>query len=499
MSQIKTKYIADNQITNAKLAQIATQTFKGRTTAATGNVEDLTVTQATAMLNVMVGDSGAGGTKGLVPAPGSGDFAAGKFLNAGAAYSVPFTSGLRTPNTQSGTTYTLALTDGSKTGFDPIVYFTSASAVTVTVPLNATIAFPVNTQIDLVQLGAGAVTFVGAGGVTLTSQSGSFSIYGQYSGVSLLKTATDTWTIIGNTNATSSAGTVVGPWTPTTLTLTASFGGAPAQQFFRRQVGDSYEYCGTLNTGTTTGGNNAYLQLESGVIMDTSKMSTLANGHEVGKWTQLVTSGSAATTPGTGTGGSCFFDGTTNNQVFFTNQVQSNGFVKRTTNAILLTGDSATFRFTVPVVGLAATANSNFPRTEIVLDTGNGYGSTNTAVRRFSNIRLNNGTNLTLTQSSTLGDFITCNVAGVYHIMAQDYDGGAGWQSGITVNGATLTSNAGALTYAQGKRASYFGASTQYNGNSVPVILAVGDVIRVQGNATGTTDNTILHVTQTSM
>jgi hypothetical protein len=37
----------------------------------------------------MVGDSGAGGTKGLVPAPASGDAAASKFLRADGAWAVP--------------------------------------------------------------------------------------------------------------------------------------------------------------------------------------------------------------------------------------------------------------------------------------------------------------------------------------------------------------------------------------------------------------------------
>jgi len=74
--------VANNVISNAKLSQVSTQTFKGRATGSTGNVEDLTATQATAILNVMVGDSGSGGTKGLVPAPASGDAAANKYLKA---------------------------------------------------------------------------------------------------------------------------------------------------------------------------------------------------------------------------------------------------------------------------------------------------------------------------------------------------------------------------------------------------------------------------------
>jgi hypothetical protein len=69
-------------VPNATLANMPTQTFKGRTTAGTGAPEDLTATQATAILNNYVGDSGAGGTKGLVPAPAAGDAAANKYLKA---------------------------------------------------------------------------------------------------------------------------------------------------------------------------------------------------------------------------------------------------------------------------------------------------------------------------------------------------------------------------------------------------------------------------------
>ena len=74
--------VPDASFTNAKLANMATQTIKGRTTAGSGAPEDLSATQATAILNVVVGDSGAGGTKGLVPAPAAGDAAARKVLSA---------------------------------------------------------------------------------------------------------------------------------------------------------------------------------------------------------------------------------------------------------------------------------------------------------------------------------------------------------------------------------------------------------------------------------
>jgi hypothetical protein len=104
--------IATNTVSNSNLAQIATQTFKGRTTAATGNVEDLTATQATAILNVIIGDSGSGGTKGLVPAPAAGDAAAGKYLKANGTWAT--VSGLPS---QTGNADKVLVTDGTNSSW----------------------------------------------------------------------------------------------------------------------------------------------------------------------------------------------------------------------------------------------------------------------------------------------------------------------------------------------------------------------------------------------
>jgi hypothetical protein len=74
--------VPDASFANAKLANMATQTIKGRTTAGTGVPEDLSATQATAILNAFTGDSGSGGVKGLVPAPAAGTAADRFVLNA---------------------------------------------------------------------------------------------------------------------------------------------------------------------------------------------------------------------------------------------------------------------------------------------------------------------------------------------------------------------------------------------------------------------------------
>jgi len=95
-------------------------------------------------------------------------------------------------NAQTGTTYTLVLTDAGK-----MVTLSNASAITLTIPTNASVALPIGAIINFEQLGAGQVTFAGAG-VTINSFDGNLKLAGQYAGAYLRKTATNTWTLIGN-------------------------------------------------------------------------------------------------------------------------------------------------------------------------------------------------------------------------------------------------------------------------------------------------------------
>lgn len=71
--ELNTGALAKIKVDLDMLNAAPTQTILGRTTAGTGEVERLTVTQATALLNAVVGDSGAGGVKGLAPATVAGD------------------------------------------------------------------------------------------------------------------------------------------------------------------------------------------------------------------------------------------------------------------------------------------------------------------------------------------------------------------------------------------------------------------------------------------
>ena len=92
--------------------------------------------------------------------------------------------------------YTLVLTDQSK-----IVEMNVGSANNLTVPLNSSQAFPIGTEIQVLQYGAGQTTIVATGGVTLRSKSGQLKIANQYTGVTLVKVGTNEWYVIGNLSA----------------------------------------------------------------------------------------------------------------------------------------------------------------------------------------------------------------------------------------------------------------------------------------------------------
>lgn len=95
-------------------------------------------------------------------------------------------------NAQTGTSYTVVLTDEQK-----LVELSNAGAITLTVPANATTAFAVGTQIHLMQTGAGQVTVTPAGGVTINGTPG-LKTRAQWSAITLIKRATNTWVVIGD-------------------------------------------------------------------------------------------------------------------------------------------------------------------------------------------------------------------------------------------------------------------------------------------------------------
>ena len=88
------------------------------------------------------------------------------------------------------TAYTLVLDDGGRQ-----VTMTNSAASVLTVPPNSSVAFAVGVRVQVIQLGAGAVTLTAGSGVTL-SETGNNLVLGQYQSAVLVKQATNVWIVL---------------------------------------------------------------------------------------------------------------------------------------------------------------------------------------------------------------------------------------------------------------------------------------------------------------
>jgi hypothetical protein len=99
-------------------------------------------------------------------------------------------------NAQTGATYTAVLTDDGK-----LVTMSNASANTITIPPNSSVAYGIGTQINIAQLGAGNTSIVAGAGVTLNSAGTKLKLDAQYAVATCVKTDTNTWFVVGNLKA----------------------------------------------------------------------------------------------------------------------------------------------------------------------------------------------------------------------------------------------------------------------------------------------------------
>jgi len=99
-------------------------------------------------------------------------------------------------NAQTGTTYTLVAGDAGD-----LVTLSNASAITLTVPTNASVPFAIGTQITITQANSGQVTVAGAAGVTVNAADSATKLRTQWSAATLIKLATNSWILIGDISA----------------------------------------------------------------------------------------------------------------------------------------------------------------------------------------------------------------------------------------------------------------------------------------------------------
>jgi hypothetical protein len=99
---------------------------------------------------------------------------------------------------QTGTTYTTVLNDNGQ-----VITMNNASANTLSIPTNASVAYPVGTQINVLQIGAGQTTInaVTSGTTTILSTGATAAapkLRARYSSATCIKAGTDLWYVIGD-------------------------------------------------------------------------------------------------------------------------------------------------------------------------------------------------------------------------------------------------------------------------------------------------------------
>ena len=103
-----------------------------------------------------------------------------------------------TLNAQTAT-YTVVLTDNR----NKLVTMSVAGANDFLIPTNASVAFPIGSVINVIQIGAGQTTIKAVtSGTTMISSTGATAttpkLRAQFSAASCIKVATDTWYVVGD-------------------------------------------------------------------------------------------------------------------------------------------------------------------------------------------------------------------------------------------------------------------------------------------------------------
>jgi hypothetical protein len=133
--------------------------------------------------------------------------------------------------------------------------------------------------------------------------------------------------------------------------------------------------------------------------------------------------------------------------------------------------------------------SNTLPSAMVQLQDGNGHGSTNNKIRRFSSIVFNVGTDITYADSATLGASFTINTTGVYTIDYSDFSTFSAFYTGISKNSTQLTTSILTITASTKTAAAYRGTAAEGLYISTTNIFTAGDVIRphTDGQPNGTT------------
>lgn len=138
---------------------------------------------------------------------------------------------------------------------------------------------------------------------------------------------------------------ITSPWySDLSWTFSSGFGTTTNASIFYRRVGSDMEVRGDFTAGTTSG-TVAYLQLPSGYTINTTALPSNSSGTGVGVAYQLNSTSTAINSDYR----AVFYDGSTNNEVFFAAHDSSTAFTKDNVSTVWASDTAGHFDFKIPI------------------------------------------------------------------------------------------------------------------------------------------------------
>lgn len=126
----------------------------------------------------------------------------------------------------------------------------------------------------------------------------------------------------------------------------------------------------------------------------------------------------------------------------------------------------------------------------VIVHTGNGHGSSSTAIRRFTTVLTSIGKAITYADSSTLGGTFTINENGIYCVYYEDSGTTGSQEAGITVNSTQLTTSIAGVTLADKIGHLDIPTANRFGDTQNVVFLRAGDIVRAHTDTTLNAANT---------
>jgi hypothetical protein len=168
------------------------------TNIASSNFSTIELTNNGATIYRNIADSNPSLIVSQISSSSTGDIL--RLVKAGAIQASVATDGIAnftgTPSNAQTGDYTLVLADKGK-----VLRINSSSNRTITIPLNSSVAFPIDTEIAILRYGTGTVSISPTSGVTLNSVSSNRKVKDQYGSVALKKIGENEWVLVGSLEA----------------------------------------------------------------------------------------------------------------------------------------------------------------------------------------------------------------------------------------------------------------------------------------------------------